>query len=78
MIPTMDALPGLRTILQVSLFCFSLQIFVFSLFETISYGRILYNVEGILHDETLAIRINIFILASRVIKWRRLELRKGF
>lgn len=78
MIPTMDALPGLRTILQVSLFCFSLQIVVFSLFETISYGRILYNVEGILHDEILAIRINIFILASRVIKWRRLELRKGF
>lgn len=78
MFPTMDALTGLRTILQVSLFCFSLQIVVFSLFETISYGRILYNVEGILHDETLAIRINIFILARRVIKWRRLELRKGF
>ena len=78
MIPTMNALTGLRIILQVSLFCFSLQIYVFSLFERISYGRILYNVEGILHDETLAIRINIFILASRVIKWRRLELREGF
>lgn len=59
---TMDALTGLVTILQVSLFCISLQIDIFSPFERIWGSWILWSVQSVLYAETLAAGIHIFIL----------------